>query len=90
MIVRKMRLLRKKHQIPLSELARFFGKPIQRINEIELNAEPKLRKDTRAKLLAAYSSIIEERKQDVLGLEQDYLKHKDTLMEGVEETTYEL
>lgn len=90
MKVRKMRLLRIKHQISLSELARFCGVSPQHISEIELNAEPKLRKETSAKLLAAFSKAIEERNNEMVGLQQDFLNHKDTLMEGVEETTYEL
>ena len=90
MKVRKMRLFRIKHRISLSELARFCGVSSQYISEIELNPEPKLGKETSAKLLAAFSSVIEERDREMVCLQQDFLNCKDTLLDAVEETTYEL
>ena len=90
MKVRKMRLFRIKHRISLSELARFCGVSSQYISEIELNPEPKLGKETSAKLLAAFSSVIEERDREMVCLQQDFLNCTDTLLDAVEETTYEL
>ncbi len=90
MKVRKMRLFRIKHRISLSELARFCGVSSQYISEIELNPEPKLGKETSARLLAAFSSVVEERNHGLMCLQQDFLNCKDTLLDAVEETTYEL
>ena len=39
MLVRKMRLLRHKHHINLTDLSRFCGLSPQRLSEIELNVE---------------------------------------------------
>lgn len=90
MKVRKMRLFRIKHRISLSELARFCGVSSQYISEIELNPEPKLGKETSARLLAAFSSVIKDRDREMVSLQQDFLNCKDTLLDAVEETTYEL
>lgn len=90
MKVRKMRLFRIKHRISLAELARFCGVSSQYISEIELNPEPKLGKEASARLIAAFSSVVEGRNHETMRLQQDFLNCKDTLLDSVEETAYEL
>lgn len=90
MLVRKMRILRMKYQITLPELARYCGLSPQRISEIELNAEVILDEATAVKVTGAFSDVIMQRRFMMEHLESAYLKHKDTLLDAVEETTYEL
>lgn len=90
MQVRKMRLLRLKYQISLPELAQFCGISPQRISEIELNPDVRLDRHTAAKVNDAFASAVEQRYATLEQLESEYHKHKDTLLDCVEETTYEL
>ena len=90
MRARKMRLLRIKYQISRLELGEVCGLSPQRISEIELNAEPEATEETLIKVQSAFAAVIERRRRALEALEQDFANHKKTLLEGVEETTYEL
>lgn len=90
MQMRKMRLLRMKYQISQSELGEACGLSQQRINELELKTKPETTGETLTKIQDAFASIIERRRRTLEALEQDFANHEKTLLEGVEETTYEL
>ena len=90
MQVRKMRILRLKYDISLTELSRACGLSKQRISEIELKTAPTVRLDTSQKIVRAFSEIMERRREKHQKLFQDFERHKGSLMDCVEEIGYEL
>ncbi len=89
MQVRKMRLLRHKHNITRPELGRACGLSPQRISEIELGVE-RLAPSTEEKLWHAFYAVAEQRKANVLSLTGDLTRHGGSLFDAVEEAGYEL
>jgi len=90
MEVRKMRLLRHKYGISCRELVKACGLTTQRIYDIELNANVELEAETKAKIKAGFAAVIAKRRLALTNFEQDYEAHQETLLDAVEETTYEL
>ena len=89
MKARKIRLLRRKYRISLSELAAACGLSGQRVSEIELGITP-LSTATAAKIRSGFEKLMEQQQVMLLRLNQDYAKHRETLLEPVEEIDYEL
>lgn len=89
MQVRKLRLLRLKYRISLMELSRTTGLTPQRISEIELNAG-NMQDATVQKLVEGIEQVIFQRQKDHTALQNDFLLHKNTLMEMVGEADYGL
>ena len=89
MQARKIRLLRKKYHIPLAELADACGFSEQRISEIELRADPATPAMV-IKIQTGFEKLMEQHQSMLFHLRQDYAKHKDSLLEPVEEIGYEL
>ena len=89
MKARKIRLLRKKYRISLTELADACGLSEQRVSEIELGVTP-LSPATTIKIQSGFEKLMEQHREMLLHLNQDYAKHRETLSEPVEEIGYEL
>lgn len=89
MQARKVRILRRKYHISLAELAAACGFSEQRISEIELSTDP-LTPAMAAKINAGLEKLMEQHQLRLLHLNQDYERHKDTLLDPVEEIGYEL
>ena len=89
MKARKIRLLRKKYRISLTELADACGLSEQRVSEIELGVTP-LSTATAEKIRSGFEKLMEQHREMLLHLNQDYTKHRETLFEPVEEIDYEL
>lgn len=89
MQVKKMRLLRHKHNITRPELGRACGLSPQRISEIELSVE-KPTPATEEKLLQAFYVVAGQRKDRLLSLTGDLERHGGSLFDAVEEAGYEL
>ena len=89
MKARKIRLLRKKYRISLTELADACGLSEQRLSEIELGVTP-LSPATTIKIQSGFEKLMEQHREMLLHLNQDYAKHRETLSEPVEEIGYEL
>ena len=87
MKVRKMRLLRHKHHISLVELSDACGVSKQRLSEIEL--DKKSVSEVAVQMITAGFSVVEKRRRDN-ALSRDFRRHKDALLESVEEHGYEL
>lgn len=87
--VRKFRLLRMKHHIPLAELAEAAGVSVQRVNQLELDMAYHPRKAAQT-LDLAFCTVIAQRARELDALRLDFMRHRDSLMEAVEETNYEL
>ena len=90
MKVRKMRLLRLKSGVLRRDLGELWGLSPQRISEIELNPAPEVSDDTQRRLKSAFKMLIEQRQKQMDDLRHDYMDMESSLLEGVEETTYEL
>lgn len=89
MFVRKMRILRLKHNISTAQLAAAIHVSQQWISEIELSDAP--RSPQTAELVCrAFETLLAARKSELFELEQDYLDHRDSLLDSVEEYRYEL
>ena len=89
MKVRKMRLLRHKYHISLGELSDACGVSKQRLSEIELNK--KSVSEAAARMIGNGFTVVTERRRDASdGLNQDLQRHKNALLELVEEHGYEL
>ncbi|MEG0756090.1 MAG: helix-turn-helix transcriptional regulator [Oscillospiraceae bacterium] len=89
MLVRKMRVLRLKHNISTAQLAAAIQVSQQWISAIELSDTP--RSPQTAELVCrAFETLLVARKSELLELEQDYLYHCDSLLDLVEECRYEL
>lgn len=89
MQVKKMRLLRHKHNITRPELGRVCGLSPQRISEIELGVESMTR-TTEIKLRRAFHEIASQRRTSLHELLDDLSRHEDSLLDAVEESEYEL
>lgn len=82
-------LLRIKYSISRDELRKACGISNQRICEIELKGKH-ISGSTKEKLKRGLELVIQQRQDNINALKTDYQKHKETLYELVEETTYEL
>ena len=89
MQVKKMRLLRHKHNITRPELGRACGLSPQRISEIELSVE-KPTPSTEEKLRQAFYAVAAQREEKLLSLTGDLARHEGALFDAVEEAGYEL
>ena len=89
MQVRKMRLLRHKHQITRPELGRACALSPQRISEIELSVTG-LAPETEEKLRRGFDFVAQRREEALRSLRGDLARHGESLFEPVEETGYEL
>lgn len=89
MQVRKMRLLRHKHNITRPELGRACGLSPQRISEIELSMTG-LAPETEEKLRRGFESVARRREDALYSLRGDLARHGESLFEPVEESGYEL
>lgn len=89
MQVRKLRLLRLKYHISLMELSRATGLTPQRISELELGTGNTM-EATEQKLIHGVEQVIRQRQRNHSALQDDFLLHKDTLMDLVGEADYGL
>ncbi len=89
MLVRKMRLLRHKHHIYLTDLSRFCGLSPQRLSEIELNVEGLL-PATEEKVRQALYAAAGQREAELSSLRSDLERYGDSLFETVKESDYAL
>lgn len=89
MKVSKMRLLREKHTISLDELGHACHMSLQRIHEIEASGDP-VNDETIEKVHKGFLTVLAKREAMNDILRTDILKHGDTLLDYVEEHTYEL
>ena len=89
MKVSKLRLLREKHRISRAELSRACGVSKQRIYELEMLIDSP-RGRTEEKIIHGMVALILQRQTELDTLCMDFMKHRDTLLDRVEETAYEL
>ena len=89
MLVRKLRLLRHKHGICQTEVARAMGVSVQKLAEYELS-ERRLTPEMTLKIQKAFEQVCRNRVKQAAILQQVFLRHKDTLCECVEGRDYEL
>ena len=89
MLVAKVKLLRMKYSISLAELGSACGLSLQRIHEIE-NATYTITPATAHRIRSGMQTALIQRQKWVDGLYADLEKHGDTLLEFVEENSYEL
>lgn len=87
--VRKFRLLRLQYHITRAELAEAAGISPQRVSQLELDLTYRPKKAER-KIAMAFEQVISSRGERVDGLRQTFQRHRDSLMEPVEETNHEL
>ena len=90
MQVRKMRILRQKYGISLTEIARACGVSKQRVSQIELITDRSVELETAGKIIRAFAGIAQRRRTEYQNLERDFTNHKATLLDCVEEDGYEL
>ena len=90
MQVRKIRILRHECGISLVDLARTCGVTRQRISELELDTEAVITPKTKEAVARAFSSILDKRWEKFQRQYRDFEKHRDSLMDCVEECEYEL
>ena len=88
MQIRKLRLLRIKHNIQLEELGVAAGMSKQRVSQIELGEEISS-KLIEKKISDAFFEVIAKKFIGLSALETDYLVHKSSLFQFVEDD-YEL
>lgn len=89
MQVRKMRLLRTKYNISCPELGKAAGLSAQRISELEFG-DGGVEEATEDKIQMAFLSVITRRTGDLSALTCSFARHWESLMEPVEENSYEL
>lgn len=87
MRVRKLRVLRLKYHISLTELSQTSGLSSQRISQLELSTGH-VTDGTVQKLLDGLDQAISQRLQSQFALQADFQKHRDSLMELVGETDH--
>ena len=87
MRVRKLRVLRLKYHISLTELSQASGLSSQRISQLELSTGH-VTDGTVQKLLNGLEQTISQRLQSQFALQTDFQKHRDSLMELVGETDH--
>lgn len=84
----KLRILRLRHNIPLSELASAAGISVQHLSRLELGVvNPTVRQEQ--KVNDAMSRLICNRQTKILELERDYLSHQGNLLQVTEESEYD-
>lgn len=89
METRKLRLIRQKYHISLQELGDASGISEQRMSEIELNLDS-VQGETLRKIQTGLSSVLSRRFDECCSLQALLEYHYNTLLDVVEETTYEL
>ena len=89
MLVSKILLFRRKYGISRSELGAASGLSKQRIYEFETTVGYHM-PATVEKLCHGLETIIERRKAGIASLSSDLEKHKTSLLDYVEENSYEL
>ena len=89
MLVAKVKLFRMKYSISLAELGSACGISLQRIHEIE-NAVYAITPATVEKVCHGMDAVLKQRQAWVNSLQTDLNKHGYTLLEFVEENSYEL
>ena len=89
MLVSKLKLIRLKYGISRAELGSACGLSEQRICEIETKVGARVPATTE-KLCCGLEKVIIQRQADIFLLCADLEKHRDTLLEHVEDNTCEL
>ena len=84
MKTRRMRLLRKKHSIPLLELGRYCDASQQRLSQIELDMGPATAHTNRL-IEVAFNRLITARRRDLAALEADFQTYRKRLLDFVNE-----
>lgn len=87
--VRKFRMLRMKYGISVAELAQAARVSPQRISQMELDLHNEPNRSAQM-VQNAFIKIIAERSRMLDGLRLDFVRHRDTLLDLVEEPGYEL
>ena len=81
---RRMRLLRKKHGVSMTQLSRHSDISHQRLYEIELGAtEATLHMSLLVE--TAFSRLISERRRELSALESDFQMYRKTLLDYADE-----
>lgn len=89
MLVAKIKLFRMKYGISREELGTACGVSKQRIYELE-NEEAAILPATADKIRRGMEAVLKDRQVWIDTFRSDLEKHRETLMDYVEETTYEL
>ena len=89
MLVAKIKLFRMKYGISREELGTACGVSKQRIYELE-NKEAAILPATADKMRRGMEAVLKDRQVWIDAFRSDLEKHRETLMDYVEETTYEL
>ncbi len=89
MLVSKLLLFRRKYGISRSELGSACGLSMQRIYELEIKKSNPT-SATVEKLRRGREKVIEQRRSGISAFSADLEKHKTTILDYVEENTYEL
>ena len=89
MLVAKIKLFRMKYGISREELGKACGVSKQRIYELE-NEAAAILPATADKLRRGMEAVLKDRQVWIDAFRSDLEKHRETLMDYVEETTYEL
>ena len=84
-----LRLLREKHRLSRAELSRACGISKQRIYELEMLIDSP-RRETKEKVVLGMDALILQRQAELDTLCMDFMKHRDSILDRVEETAYEL
>lgn len=87
--VRKCKLFREKYGITCAELGKHCGVSAQRIHELETK-EGSVTPATVQKICCGLQSVMQNRQKRIYEFWADMKKHSGTVMDYVEETTYEL
>ncbi len=89
MLVSKLLLFRRKYGISRSELGSACGLSMQRIYELEI-IRSKPTSATVEKLHRGLVKVLEQRRSSISAFSADLEKHKTSLLDYVEENSYEL
>ena len=89
MEIRKIRILRRKFQISIKELAEASGVSFQRISRLEL-CDGGFEPETLRKIQKGMSAIFSKRNEECTELYEALRDNYDSLLEVVEESDYEL
>ena len=89
MLVAKIKLFRMKYGISREELGTACGVSKQRIYELE-NEKAAILPATADKMRRGMETVLKDRQVWIDAFRSDLEKHRETLMDYVEETTYEL
>ena len=84
MLVRKMRVLRLKHNITIGELAQGAKRSPSWLSAIELGGSS-LREQTKETARRGFEEVIASRRSALNALERDFHLHTDSLFDGVKE-----